>query len=234
MVTLESALFAAVCAASLFMAVPNMAAFGSSMRRGLQLIDWFYPWPQNHSAYLSSPLLLRGHILGNGAALLIGLVLLHYASFHKLSHPGVHQPCQPDASGAASAEAAVADARSPAPPDAAASWRWWVRVFYAYVVLLVTGSSCSLVFSARNAAHKLAGTVSFGFMAAGAVVPATAALYCATSCCHNTFPETPCDGGGGNGDDDAIAACGRAHVWFVRSFAALFGAGVRRLPWSAA
>lgn len=126
------------------MAVPNMVAFGLSIRQGLRLIDWFYPWPQNHKAFLSSPFLIRSHILGNGTALLCGLILLYQS----------HSP--------------------PASDPWAAKYPLLLSLYFC---TLLSGSVCSIFFSARNAAHKPAGTVSFLFMALGCLTPASISLY---------------------------------------------------------
>lgn len=73
-----------------------------------------------------------------------------------------------------------------------------------YVSSLLLGSACSIIFSMRNAAHKLPGTVSFVFMALASVIPACCAAYAQWFLLSNTLA--------------------RAHL--VRSYAALFGAGV--------
>ena len=74
-------LWGGAAAASVLMAVPNMLAFGSSLARGLRLIDWLYPWPQNHGAFKSNAPLIRAHILGNGLALLTGTALVYPGSW---------------------------------------------------------------------------------------------------------------------------------------------------------
>eukprot|EP00747_Dinoflagellata_sp_TGD_P221889 gnl/TRDRNA2_/TRDRNA2_93663_c0_seq1.p1 gnl/TRDRNA2_/TRDRNA2_93663_c0~~gnl/TRDRNA2_/TRDRNA2_93663_c0_seq1.p1 ORF type:complete len:235 (-),score=16.63 gnl/TRDRNA2_/TRDRNA2_93663_c0_seq1:403-1107(-) len=61
---------------ALLMVIPNVAAFGYSMRTGLAFIDWFYPWPQNHRPFLAMPYRIRSHVFLNGAALLLGTWLL--------------------------------------------------------------------------------------------------------------------------------------------------------------
>ena len=62
---------------SLLMVLPNAFAFGSSFDKGLALIDWIYPWPQNHTTFRRHKFLITVHIFFNGFALLLGLYLLH-------------------------------------------------------------------------------------------------------------------------------------------------------------
>lgn len=59
------------------MVVPNVLAFGYSLPHGLRLIDWIYPWKQNHFAFKQNPTLIRSHILGNGVALLVNMTCRH-------------------------------------------------------------------------------------------------------------------------------------------------------------
>ena len=155
----------AVGCTAVCMVVPNVACFLFSIDTGLLLIDWFYPWPQNHAAFIASPSLIRTHVVANGVALLTGLGMVALGHDH-------------------------------------ARYAW---LLFAYLATLVPGSIASVVFSARNPAHKFAGTLSFVFMALGSVVPAVAALVCHTS--------TGC-------------AASSTHRWVSRSVAALFGAGV--------
>jgi hypothetical protein len=72
-----------------------------------------------------------------------------------------------------------------------------------YVTSLVLGSCFSIRFSWANAAHKLAGSVSFVFMALGSIFPALMASVAQASDRH----------------DDA-------RKWLAKSYAALWGAGV--------
>jgi hypothetical protein len=65
------------------------------------------------------------------------------------------------------------------------------------------GSACSVRFSAANSAHKLAGTVSFAFMALGSVLPALMAVAAQIVYRHED-----------------------ARKWLGKSYAALWGAGV--------
>ena len=62
---------------SLCMVLPNVLAFGCSFDRGLALIDWIYPWSQNHATFRRHKCLISCHIFFNGFALLLGLYLLH-------------------------------------------------------------------------------------------------------------------------------------------------------------
>ena len=50
-------------------------------------------------------------------------------------------------------------------------------LYAIFIVSLCVGSACSICFSARNKAHKLAGIVSFGAMALASVGPACALAY---------------------------------------------------------
>jgi hypothetical protein len=160
--------WAAVAAGLVAIVVPNVLAFSWSIEAGLKFIDAFYPWPQNHSAFLRRPLQIRAHAALNGAALVWGLALL-----------------------------------CPLLPP-------WADGFFSplaldiYLGALVVGSVASVAFSATNAAHRLAGTLSFLFMALACVVPAASAWHALRW----------------RGDE----ARARAHL--VRSVAALFGAGV--------
>ena len=53
--------WAAVAAGLVAIVVPNVLAFSWSIEAGLKFIDAFYPWPQNHSAFLRRPLQIRAH-----------------------------------------------------------------------------------------------------------------------------------------------------------------------------
>ena len=160
--------------------VPNMVAFGSSIQNGLAFIDWFYPWVQNHTAFLARTKLIRGHIVGNGASLVIGLALLWWApigawmSSPDSSVPIDHSSCDSGSDESSSFVDSGNDHRG-------ATWAWWTQWFHVYYATLIVGSACAMNFSAHNRAHGLAGTLSFAFMAAGAVIPATAGVWYAST-----------------------------------------------------
>ena len=75
------------------------------------------------------------------------------------------------------------------------------------VIYCSVGASSSIAFSAGNAAHGFVVTLSFGFMAWGSVVPALRSAHCLY---YSTLT-----------GEDAEAA---HREWFVKSYAALFGA----------
>ena len=52
----------------------NIVAF--SVGRGMDLIDYIYPYPQNHKPFKDNPATIVVHVLGNGSALLIGLAFV--------------------------------------------------------------------------------------------------------------------------------------------------------------
>ena len=153
----------ALCAAAA--AITNIVAFAMGIKWGLRWIDWFYPWPQNHSVFLAMQAFITAHVFLNGFALLVGTVMVF---------PGLW----------------------PAAVD-------FGLLLPIYVTSLVLGSSFSIRFSWANAAHKLAGSVSFMFMALGSIFPALMAGFAQASDRH----------------DDA-------RKWLAKSYAALWGAGV--------
>lgn len=182
---------------------PNIIAFGWSVRRGLAFIDWFYPWPQNHRAFLKHPVLIRSHVVLNGASLLLGFGLV----FHE------HALVEAVAT-AATQYGGGYGLISTQPEDQRDHVRESFRLLLlVYTALLVGGTTMSIRFSARNAVHRTTGTVAFGFMAAASVFPACTAVFlelfgdfASEKLRAPTFART------------------RAHL--IRSFAAQFGAGV--------
>eukprot|EP00927_Polykrikos_kofoidii_P082752 TRINITY_DN8308_c0_g2_i1.p1 TRINITY_DN8308_c0_g2~~TRINITY_DN8308_c0_g2_i1.p1 ORF type:complete len:246 (-),score=15.56 TRINITY_DN8308_c0_g2_i1:374-1111(-) len=130
--------------------LPNLFCFGWSMRCGLAFIDWFYPWPQNHQAFLKHPRLIRSHVVLNGASLLLGFGLV----FHEERVLGAFSWNQD-------------------------KWLSFRALLVLYLSLLFLGTFFSLRFSSRNATHRATGTFAFGVMAAGAVLPACAATLAA-------------------------------------------------------